>query len=310
MSLHFPDPYSLQWMFGVQQALPWGMTLEAAYNGNRGLHENFNESRNQPDRTTGIAPVPTFGKVNIMINDDRSKYASLQTNLHRRHQNGLYYSVGLTYARVSSFGIADNLLQSAPQDPYNFHADWGPAPFDIKLRLITNAIWEVPLAKWTHTSGRVEGLLTGGWQLSGVLTAQTGLPANITAGNSANGPDRPDATGGISPYRSDFQSGTHQYLNAAAFTVIPISPLSGLEIRPGNLSNEAVRIPGAWNLDLTIAKAFTITERVRLQLRADTFNSLNHTNLSGLVTTLTTSTFGQLTSATARTMQLGARVNF
>jgi hypothetical protein len=86
--------------------------------------------------------------------------------------------------------------------------------------------------------------------------------------------------------------------------------LSGLEIRPGNLSNEAVRIPGAWNLDLTIAKAFTITERVRLQLRADTFNSLNHTNLSGLVTTLTTSTFGQLTSATARTMQLGARVNF
>ena len=310
MSLHFPDPYSLQWMFGIQQTLPLGMTLEAAYNSNRGLHENFSESRNQPNRTTGIAPIPNLGRVNLMINDDRSKYASLQVNLRKKLQHGLLYSAGLTYARVSSFGIADNLLQSTPQDVYNFHADWGPAPFDIKLRLVSNAIWDVPFEKWTRTSGRASKLFFGGWQLSGVFSAQTGLPANITAGNSANGPDRPDAAGGISPYLSGYQSGGHQYLNSAAFRVIPISPLSGLQIRPGNLSNQAVRIPGLYNLDMTVAKTLLLTERLRLQFRADTFNSLNHTNLSGLVTALTTSTFGQLTNATARTMQLGARLNF
>ena len=311
INLHFPDPYSLQWMFGVQQTLPFGMTLEASYNGNRGLHENFNETVNQPNRTTGVAPVPTFGKVNLLTDTDRSKYAGLQVNLRKRLQHGVMFATGLTWARVSAFGAAENLEQSAPQDPYNFHADWGPAPFDIRVRSVTNAIWDVPFTKWTRTTGRVPKLLLDGWQLSGVFTAQTGLPANITDSASANITDRPDAAGGgISPYLSGYQTGIHQYLNAAAFVLVPISPLSSEQIRPGNLSNEAVRTPGLANLDATLSKSFTLTERIRLQFRADTFNTLNHTNLSGLITTINTSTFGQLTSATARTMQLGARLSF
>jgi len=154
-------------------------------------------------------------------------------------------------------------------------------------------------------------LLLDGWQVSGVLSAQTGLPANITNSASANSVDRPDAAGGgVSPYVSGYHTGIHQYLNPAAFVVVPISPLSGEQIRPGNLSNQAVRVPGLINLDATLAKSFSLTERVRFQLRADTFNTLNHTNLSGLITTINNSTFGQLTTATARTMQLGARLSF
>jgi hypothetical protein len=53
-----------------------------------------------------------------------------------------------------------------------------------------------------------------------------------------------------------------------------------------------------------------LTERFRLRFRADTFNTLNHTNLTMLVTTIGTSTFGRLTQATARTMQLGAQLTF
>ena len=311
INLHFPDPYSLQWMFGIQQALPLGMTLEADYNGNRGLHENFAETRNQPNRLTGIAPVPSFGKILLLTDDDRSKYAALQVNLRKRLQNGLLFATGLTWARVSAFGAAENLEQSAPQDPYNFHADYGPAPFDIRVRSVSHAIWDIPFSKWTGTTGLFSKLLLNGWQISGVFTAQTGLPANITNGASANGTDRPDAAGGgISPYLSGYHTGIHQYLNIAAFAMVPISPLSSEQIRPGNLSNEAVRIPGLENLDLTLAKSFAVTERFRLQFRADTFNTLNHTNLSGLVTTINTSTFGQLTTATARTMQLGARLSF
>jgi hypothetical protein len=312
INLHFPDPYSLQWMFGIQQTLPWGMTLEAAYNGNRGLHENFAETLNQPNRVTGVAPVANFGKILLLTDDDRSKYAALQVNIRKRLQRGLLFAWGLTWARVSAFGAAENLEQSAPQDPYNFHADYGPAPFDIRVRSVTHAIWDVPLTKWTRTTGRAANLLLDGWQISGVFSAQTGLPANVTNAASANGTDRPDAAGGgISPYLSGYRTGIHQYLNPAAFTTIPISALSGEQIRTGNLSNEAVRIPGLENLDLTLAKSFPVTERVHLQVRADTFNTLNHTNLSGLVTTINnTSTFGQLTTATARTMQLGARLSF
>ena len=310
INLHYPDPYSLQWMAGIEQILPGAMTLEVVYNGNRGLHENFSEVVNQPNRTTGVSPIPTFGRVSLVTADDRSKYAALQTNFRKKMRHGLMYSAGMTWARVSSFGIADNLLQSSPQDPYNFHADWGPAPFDIKLRFVSNAIWDLPLAKWLHASNRAEKLLLDGWQLSGLFSAQTGLPANITNSSSSNGSDRPDAAGGISPYLSGYQSGIHQYLDRKAFVLIPVSPLSAEQIRTGNLSNNAIRIPGAENLDVALAKTFHLTERFRLQLRADTFNTLNHTNLSGLVTTINNSTFGQLTTASARSMQAGARLSF
>ncbi len=311
INLHFPDPYSLQWMFGVQQALPLAMTLEIDYNGNRGLHENFEETLNLPNRTTGVAPVPNFGNVTLITDDDRSKYAALQASLRKRLQYGVQFTTGFTYARVSSFGIADNLLQSAPQNPYNFHADWGPAPFDIRLRSVTHAIWDIPLVKWTGVTGRLPKLALDGWQISGVLTLQSGLPANITDSASVNSSDRPNAAGGISPYMGGYQSGVHQYLNPAAFVAIPISPLSGEQIAPGNLQRDVIFTPGVVNLDATLAKAFVLTEKVRLQFRADTFNTLNHTNLSGLITTInTTGTFGQLTLATARTMQLGLRLSF
>ena len=105
-------------------------------------------------------------------------------------------------------------------------------------------------------------------------------------------------------------AGLHQYLNAAAFINLPVSSLSSEQIAPGNLSYNAVRAPGLINFDASLAKAFAITERFRLRLRADTFNTLNHTNLGTLVTTLGSANFGQLTSATARTMQLTARLTF
>ena len=311
INTHFPDPYSLQWVFGVQQALPWGMTLEVDYNGNRGLHENFYEVLNKANRITGVSPVPNFGSVVYSDVDDRSKYAALQTTLRKRLQNGLAFTVAFNYSRVSSFGDADNLLNTAPQDPYNFHTEWGPAPFDINRRFVANVIYDIPFTKWMATSNRVATLLLGGWQVSGVFTGQSGMPANIVDSASANAVDRPDAAAnGISPYLSGYQTGLNQYLNIAAFTLVPISPLSGEQIRPGNLSRNAIRSPGLENLDASLAKNFQITERFRMQLRADTFNTINHTNLSGLVTAINTSTFGRLTQATARTMQLGARLTF
>ncbi len=311
INTHYPDPYSLQWMIGVQQTLPWAMTLEAIYNANKGLHEEFDEIVNQANRTTGIAPVPNFGGVPYITLDDRSNYNSLQTTLRRKFQHGLMFASGFTWSRVMSFGDADNYLQGAPQNPYNFEANYGPAPYDVKFRSVTNVIYDVPLDKWTGLNGGIGKALLGGWQLSGVYTAQSGLPVTVTDSASSNATDRPDAAGaGVSPYVANYQSGIHQYLSPAAFVQIPISTLSAEQIRPGNLGRSSVRAPGSENLDATLAKVLVLRERFRFQLRADTFNTLNHTNLAGLVTTINSATFGRLTAATARTMQLGARITF
>lgn len=71
-----------------------------------------------------------------------------------------------------------------------------------------------------------------------------------------------------------------------------------------------MRAPGLWNFDMSLSKSYDLTEKLKLKLRMDTFNTLNHTNLSGLVITIDTSNFGQLTTANPRTMQIAARLSF
>jgi len=104
---------------------------------------------------------------------------------------------------------------------------------------------------------------------------------------------------------------TLQYLNPAAFQRIPVASASGAPIRPGNFSPGALRSPGLWSLNFSLAKNFSLYERLKLQIRTDMFNALNHTNLSGLRTSINDPLFGQLLSTQgARVMQWNARITF
>ena len=142
-----------------------------------------------------------------------------------------------------------------------------------------------------------------------VFSAQNGLPANIGDGASTYPASRPDATG-ASPYLTGYESGVHQFLNPAAFTRISLSPTSGAQVRPGNLGRDAIVTPGLINLDASLAKNFQFGERFKFRLSGQAFNAMNHTNLGGVVTLINSSSFGRLTTANARTVQLGARLTF
>jgi hypothetical protein len=167
--------------------------------------------------------------------------------------------------------------------------------------------WVYELPRLSSSKALARHVL-GGWQATGIFRASTGLPANITQ-SSQNPNQRADYVGGeavLGDYRD-----TLQYLNKAAFARVPQSSVSGTPIRPGNLGWGAVRNPGLWNLDFSMAKNFQILERMRLQVRTDMFNALNHTNLSGLRTSVNDSFFGQLLSTRgARVIQLNARLTF
>jgi len=93
--------------------------------------------------------------------------------------------------------------------------------------------------------------------------------------------------------------------------LIPRAAASGAPIRPGNAGRGSFREPGQWNLDLSVSKYVPIHEAVRMQIRADMVNALNHTNLSGLRTNLNDSFFGQLLNTRgARIIQVGASLSF
>jgi hypothetical protein len=309
MSREFPNPRSFQATLTVEREIGWGTVIEVGYVGNRADHLMANRIQNRPDRLTGIAPRPEWSQFNYYDTSDSSWYNGLQTALRKRFGDGAAFGVYYTYASNMSYGDA-SLTPYEPQDSDNIDGERGPAPFHIRHNLNANAVYELPVARWLGLDGGFAKALLDGWQLSGILVATSGLPVNITDSRSAYSRSRPDAVPGVSPYFDDYRD-TRQYLNGLAFMQVPIGEASGATVRPGNLGRNAVRAPGQWTLDASLAKNNPVAGRVRLQLRIDAFNVLNHTNLGGLVTDVANSNFGRLMSAAPnRTVQLGARLTF
>ena len=151
--------------------------------------------------------------------------------------------------------------------------------------------------------------LIDGWLISEIVTATSGLPLNVTDGNSTYPSSRPDLNPGVNAINSDYRT-TLQYLNPAAFTKIPIIAASGAQARPGNLRRSVFSLPAVWNLNASLSKSVLITEAVRLRLRGDFINAFNQTNLAGLTSNISSGSFGRFTAATARTIQISARLTF
>ena len=135
-----------------------------------------------------------------------------------------------------------------------------------------------------------------------------GEPLIITQSSSLTS-SRPDYIGGqavLGNWRD-----TLQYLNPAAFQRVAIGARSGATLRPGNIGQGAIRGPGNLRMDLSLGKNFSLSEKSRLQFRADAFNAFNHTNFVGMNTGIENPRFGKFTSTRgARVIQFSARLSF
>jgi hypothetical protein len=131
IATNFPDPYSMQWMMGVERELGFGTVFTANYVANRGLKLIANYLGNPPDRLTGVAPDPTFARFLVVNPIDASSYESLQTNLSKRFSRGLLLNVNYTYSSNTSFGAGDVAAYEVSYltQPNNPRADLGPTPF-------------------------------------------------------------------------------------------------------------------------------------------------------------------------------------
>jgi hypothetical protein len=158
------------------------------------------------------------------------------------------------------------------------------------------------------TSSGTMAAVFRGWQVSGITTFQSGLPGNVTQpGDVANfgggtGGQRPDIVG--DPHEGRGQS-LDRYFNTAAFRAV--TQTGALGTAPFN----AVRGPGINNWDISLSKIMRPSERFRLQLGVETFNTFNHSQFEGMGTQIGAATFGVITSARdARVMQLRAKISY
>jgi hypothetical protein len=304
---NFATPYSIQWTLSVQRQLTESMTLETAYVGNHGVKLLMNRQMNTVDRVTGVRPRTGFGEFRHFDTSESTHYHGLQTSLRKRFSQNLLFNAHYTWASNIGFMDGDLTTLSSPQDPNNLALERGPTPFDIRHRFVSDFLYEVPFERWIGATGRAGSLLLGGWQLSGIYSAETGSPINVGTPSSIPG-QRADLIG--NPYLND-PAQPLQYLNKASFARVPQIAASGASARPGTLGRNALRGHGFWNIDLGIGKNLALTEGIRLQIRADMFNAFNHTNFSGINTNIVNASFGMFTSTRgARGMQLNARLTF
>ncbi len=288
----YTAPYFQQWSLGVSSQFSMNWALEVNYIGNKGTKlGNLHLFANQPYPGLGDLqvrrPYPDFNIMLFTTSDSNSNYHSLQVKLTKRFSHGLSFLTGYTWAH----GINDNegdegfgggIGNAAPQDDNNLRAERGRQFTDLRHRFVTSYIWELPFGsdrRYLNKGGAVNHIL-GGWQLSGIVSLQTGFPISVLSSNdwsnTGSTTPRPDRTcdgkgAGTVDNFFDTSCFTSEFLQADFNAGTPRFGDSGRNILDG---------PGYANVDLAFLKDFKMGERLTLQFRGEFFNLFNHPNFT------------------------------
>ena len=273
----------------------------------------------------------SFGNINYAFNSAVGNYDGLVVAARGRFAQRGFLTASYTHAH--SLDDWQNYPVAYPTN--QFYAN---SPYDVRDRLSLGVSYELPGA---HLSNGIEKRALGGWTLSALSVLQSGEPFTpytgaafagelinpllpATAGNIrfASGSGDFNADGDNNDYpsvtsykqshkRGDYRSGKG-ILPTCPGGVLPCGNfvLPNLATEGDETPNQ-FRNPGYADVDFTLKKVTAITERINLELRADTFNIFNRVNYSGVDTNLQDGTFAQSTGTNpARNMLLGARINF
>jgi hypothetical protein len=344
--------YAQEWNFTVQHS-PWANWLfEAAYVGNKGTHLTMlNQNLDQlPDTYLALGsqlistvnnpfygnpaipassslaaakiplqqlllPYPQF--LNVLVNNyiGASFYNAFTFKVERRFARGFSLLASYTAAKLmdnmQGTGRPGAVGGAAVQDWYNLKAEWARSYQDVPQRLVATASWQIPFHP-THSMLRA---ISGGWQINGIWTWQSGFPIGLTA-SSTGVNDRPNVVSGVSLAAKN-QSITSWFNNilagqpGAAFALPPAYTY-------GNVSRTLPNINGPryFDVDASVFKDFKLRERLKLQFRAEAYNLTNTPSFSVPVASVTSATFGQITSTSNggpqhyREIQLSLRLSF
>jgi outer membrane receptor protein involved in Fe transport len=318
------NPKTEQWNASVGIELTKDMGLLIAYAGNHGFNLHVNQGVNYVDPVTGVRPYPQYSNITLVQWTGQSKYNALQISLRRRLAAGLLFDVEYSWAHAAANSADDGLYSTAPQIPYNMQAEWGNSGNDIRHNLSFNTMYALPVGRGkrylSSSSGLVDRLVSG-WNISALGLIRSGVASTVflgtnTSGNGNTTNQRPNLNQGVNlyvPQNGPSPLNTIPYLNFAAFSLpTPAVPARGTTPGiPGAYGTENVGSffgPGFAQVDISLMKDTAVTERVKLQFRADIYNILNHPNLDMPSATWTASgatSFGLISNTVGRTIGFG-----
>lgn len=326
-------PYAHQYQFSVQQQLPSQILLDVAYVGTagrdlpvdqpiNGIPELFRQSARDTFVATGrnilndlvanpffgaitsgslngttttrgqlLRPYPQFtGITAVGASIGRSRYDALQIQVTKRMSNGL--------SVIASYSKAKQLDQIRFRNDQDTQSVKELSANDIPQRFVVSAIYELPFGRGRKFFGTTRGLvgkLLEGYQLNVIYTAQGGIPIDISGAEST----------GVSAKLDSGQT-VRNWFDKDAFRARQTLELINTARLPD------VRTAGKNNVDISLFKTTSITERVRLQFRAKAFNAANRAEYSAPNTTFTDPNFGVVTGTNtfARQLQFALKLLF
>ncbi|HTS12246.1 MAG TPA: TonB-dependent receptor [Candidatus Limnocylindrales bacterium] len=312
-NLNLQRSFGATWLFSVGYIGTVGVKLPRFIEGDPAVYvpgvdsggdplsteSNVNQRRINSGCTLAEPDDCIYGSVGEIAGIANSNYNALEASLRKRFGHGLAFLASYTYSKsiddVSSFNITGSASQplagenDLPQNPFDPGAERGRSMFDSRHRVVLSYEWSVPF--WAHPVTWYEHVL-GNWQFNGIFTAATGAPFTVFDSNdvalegtapeiSGFSSERPNVVsdpfkpgpvaanpGCIAPTQTRVAA---HWFNSCAF----VEPATGTF---GDEGRNAIQGPGYTNWDFSVLKNIPVSERGRLQFRAELFNILNHTN--------------------------------
>ena len=311
MPLDKQNEESLQWGLSLQHALANRVSLVVGYNGQRNRHVFSRTYVNVINPATGKRPLPSLDQIDVRGEDGNSSFQGLTTTVRLGSWRGLSATANYMLSHATDDGSSGGGGAAPPQNVACRACEFGDSSVDARHVFTSYFAYDIPF--------RRDNALLGGWQWTGIATARTGLPINVTVTRRASDmPDgntlssqRPDLVPGV-PLYLDYAT-TGRWLNSAAFAV----PAPGTW---GNLPRNAVRAPGLFQVDTALTKRIPLSGRTGLEAGIQVFNVLNRPQLAMPAANISsTANFGRITSlvnsapvgvGTPRQMQLMIRMSF
>jgi hypothetical protein len=343
---NFRDGSMQQWNLDLQYEVKPNWMIDLAYVGSKGTHLASPRDLNQTDPVTGTTPYPQFSSILYVGSNADSSYHALQFRSEKRVGKDLGFLASYTFSKSMddvSAVFGGSVGSGLPQDSSDLRGERALSDFDARHRASLSTVYDLPFGRmWAGQSGLRKWLLND-WQVSGILTAQTGSPFTVNLASTQSeaaitafgNPARPDlvanpfqagavtangnpaclATASQGGMAADAVKIPGSWFNPCAFAT-PATTAAGL-VGFGNAGRNILTGPGLIDLDFALARNIPFrSDGHHLQLRGEFFNLFNHPNFDIPNHIFGSPTFGEVLSENAygnrppRQVQVGLKYIF
>lgn len=318
---NFKNASVITWNIAVQRTLPMKLTLDLAYVGLKGVDTQYSYNMNQSTSVLGTANAgepldAAFGKTasaTVIWAGASSTYNALQVKLDRRSPT-FNLTTSFSYQRAMDFQQDDD---GAPLWLIGFNRNYARADFDRHYAYVQSYVYSLPYGPGRSQLHGPINYLVGGWQISGILTLESGSPIEDVgaSGSSLNTPGETQTANQVGPvsYPKGINVG-NPWFSTASFTQ-PTGVAFGTSGR--NLFSG----PGLFILNASLFKNIRVRERFNIEVRGEAFNITNTPEFGNPSASITSSTYGYVTGTLGsgtgvngtgggRALQLGVKVSF